>query len=178
MEEDSVSKEEFDNAKTELLNFLLVNPDMTLKDRLSILKSVSHVLGENKTKEVRKELLSSKIKSVISGAATQVTSVTSSESRAESSVAGASKRKSDAGSSEEVEEVATPPKKVSIKLKFFIELFVKYFLESFIFTVSRRLWLQVPLIPVCEIPRIFERVSPSNFRKQGSFIRIKQKNNF
>ena len=31
---------------------------------------------------------------------------------------------------------------------------------------------------VCKIPRIFERVSPPDFRMQGSFIRIKQKNNF
>ena len=33
-------------------------------------------------------------------------------------------------------------------------------------------------ISVCKMPIIFEHVSPSNFRTQGSFIRIKQLKNF
>ena len=34
------------------------------------------------------------------------------------------------------------------------------------------------VVLVCEIPRIFERARPSNFRTQGSFIYTKQQKNF
>ena len=36
------------------------------------------------------------------------------------------------------------------------------------------IWL-APYSSVCKIPRIFERVSPSNFQTQGSFISIKRR---
>ena len=46
-----------------------------------------------------------------------------------------------------------------------VALLVERFSESFGFYYDNA---------VCEIPRIFERTSPSDFRTQGSFFRIRQ----